>query len=46
MAGMKQPTTRHHAPPPQPTTLGAALFAGVVSFPIGVVLILMDLLLF
>ncbi|MDG1520484.1 MAG: hypothetical protein P8H36_11110 [Yoonia sp.] len=34
-----------HAPPSKPTPLGAALFAATVSFPIGVVLILMDLLL-
>ncbi|MEJ6748217.1 MAG: hypothetical protein QNK98_16160 [Yoonia sp.] len=43
---MKQSTTRNYAPPPQPTILGAAIFAAVVSFLIGVVLILMDLLLF
>jgi hypothetical protein len=34
-----------HAPPSKPKPLGAALFAATVSFPIGVVLILMDLLL-
>jgi hypothetical protein len=34
-----------HAAPSKPTPLGAALFAATVSFPIGVVLILMDLLL-
>ncbi|MFT4743281.1 MAG: hypothetical protein ACI91Z_001256 [Yoonia sp.] len=43
---MKQPTTRHYAPPPQPTILGAAIFAAAVSFPVGIVLILMELLLF
>jgi hypothetical protein len=34
-----------HALSSKPTPLGAALFAATASFPIGVVLILMDLLL-
>jgi hypothetical protein len=37
--------TKNSAPPAQPTVLGAALFAGLVTFPVGVILILMDLLL-
>jgi len=37
--------TRVHAPPPQATVLGAAVIAAVVTFPIGVIVILMDLLL-
>ena len=45
-ARMKTVKTRNKALPPRPTVLGAALFAGLVSFQIGVVLILMDFLLF
>ncbi len=34
-----------HAPPPQATILAAAMFAATVTFPIGVVLLTVDLLL-
>ncbi|MGJ8623576.1 MAG: hypothetical protein ACSHW1_12430 [Yoonia sp.] len=34
-----------HAPPARPTVLGAALAAMIITFPIGVTLLLMDLLL-
>ncbi|WP_341365643.1 hypothetical protein [Yoonia sp. BS5-3] len=34
------------APPPRPTVLGAALVAATITFPIGVTLLVIDLLLF
>ena len=33
------------APAPRPTVLGAAIVAGIVTFPIGVTVVLIDLLL-
>ncbi|MEL6840334.1 MAG: hypothetical protein AAFP85_13655 [Pseudomonadota bacterium] len=33
------------APPPRPTPLGAAVVAAIITFPIGVTLLVVDLLL-
>lgn len=41
----KKPVSGIIAPAPRPTVLGAAIVAAIITFPIGVTLVLVDLLL-